>query len=108
MEISDLMPHLAGCADDIALIRSMYGEHANHEPALFLMHTGRTVSSRPSMGAWVAYGLGSVNQNLPAYVVMSDGAMNNASHHHQGRKHRACESDCRGMVPLPQAQAARR
>ena len=50
----------------------MYGEHANHEPALFLMHTGRTIASRPAMGAWVAYGLGTENQNLPAYVVLDD------------------------------------
>lgn len=72
IEISDALPHLAECVDDIALIRSMYGEHANHEPALFLMHTGRTIASRPSMGAWVAYGLGTENQNLPAYVVLDD------------------------------------
>ena len=72
MEISDALPHLSECADDIALIRSMYGEHANHEPALFLMHTGRTIASRPSMGAWVSYGLGTENQNLPAYVVLDD------------------------------------
>ncbi len=72
IEISDALPHLAECADDIAVIRSMYGEHANHEPALFLMHTGRTIASRPAMGAWVAYGLGTENQNLPAYVVLDD------------------------------------
>jgi uncharacterized protein (DUF1501 family) len=50
----------------------MYGEHANHEPALFLMHTGRTIATRPSIGAWVTYGLGTENQNLPAYVVLDD------------------------------------
>ena len=72
MEISNALPHLAECVDDIALIRSMYGEHANHEPALFLMHTGRTIASRPSIGSWVAYGLGTENQNLPAYVVLDD------------------------------------
>src|SRR6185503_17905733 len=72
IEMSEMIPHLAQCADDIALIRSMYGEHANHEPALFLIHTGRTIASRPSMGAWVAYGLGTENQNLPAYVVLDD------------------------------------
>src|ERR1017187_9108852 len=72
IEISDALPHLAECVDDIALIRSMYGEHANHEPALFLMHTGRTIPSRPSMGAWVAQGLGTGNRNLPAYVVQDD------------------------------------
>jgi hypothetical protein len=72
MEVSSALPHLSGCVDDIALIRSMYGEHANHEPALFLLHTGRTIASRPSMGSWVAYGLGSENRNLPAYVVLDD------------------------------------
>ena len=72
IEISDALPHLADCVDDISLIRSMYGEHANHEPALFLMHTGRTIASRPSIGAWVAYGLGTENRNLPAYVVLDD------------------------------------
>ena len=72
MEISELLPHLATCADDLAVIRSMHGEHFNHEPALFFMHTGRIVSTRPSLGAWVAYGLGTENQNLPAYVVLDD------------------------------------
>jgi hypothetical protein len=72
MQISDALPHLATCADDITLIRSMFGEHANHEPALFLMHTGRTIASRPSIGSWVSYGLGTENQNLPAYVVLDD------------------------------------
>jgi hypothetical protein len=72
MEMSELLPHLAECADDITLIRSMYGEHFNHEPALYLMHSGRTLPSRPSLGAWVVYGLGTENQNLPAYVVLDD------------------------------------
>ena len=72
MELSSAMPHLATCVDDIAVIRSMYGEHANHEPALFLMHSGRTIASRPAIGAWVAYGLGTENRNLPAYVVLDD------------------------------------
>jgi hypothetical protein len=70
--VSSALPHLAGCVDDITFIRSMYGEHANHEPALFLMHTGRTIATRPAIGSWVAYGLGTENQNLPAYVVLDD------------------------------------
>jgi hypothetical protein len=61
----ELLPHLAECVDDIALIRSMYGEHFNHEPALFLMQTGRTLPGRPTFGSWVVYGLGTENQNLP-------------------------------------------
>ena len=72
IEVSELMPHLSECVDDIALIRSMYGEHFNHEPALYLMHGGRTLPGRPSLGSWVVYGLGSENQNLPAFIVLDD------------------------------------
>lgn len=72
MELSELLPHLGEVADDITLIRSMYGEHFNHEPSLYLMHTGRTLPGRPALGAWVVYGLGTENQNLPAYVVLDD------------------------------------
>ncbi|MBS1828037.1 MAG: DUF1501 domain-containing protein [Acidobacteria bacterium] len=72
MEMSELLPHLGECADDLTLIRSMFGEHFNHEPSLYLMHTGRTLPGRPSLGAWVTYGLGTSNQNLPAYIVLDD------------------------------------
>lgn len=67
---SELLPHTATCADDIAVIRSMYGEHNNHEQALWLIHTGRIVSGRPTMGSWISYALGSENRNLPDYVVL--------------------------------------
>lgn len=70
VEYSEIVPHTARCADDIALVRSMYTEHNNHEQALWMMHTGRTVSGRPTLGAWVNYALGSENANLPAYVVL--------------------------------------
>jgi hypothetical protein len=80
---SEVLPHTAACADDIAVIRSMHTEHNNHEQALWMMHTGRIVSGRPTLGAWVSYALGSENQNLPAYVVLrndsslpTDGARN--------------------------------
>ncbi|MBM3795365.1 MAG: DUF1501 domain-containing protein [Acidobacteria bacterium] len=72
MEMTELMPHLGSVADEVAFIRSTYGEHFNHEPSLYLMHSGRTLPGRPSLGAWVTYGLGSENQNLPAYVVLDD------------------------------------
>ncbi|MBM3728606.1 MAG: DUF1501 domain-containing protein [Acidobacteria bacterium] len=72
MDVSDALPHMASVVDDVAFIRSMYGEHSNHEPALFLMQSGRIVPARPTMGAWVAYGLGTENRNLPAYVVLDD------------------------------------
>jgi hypothetical protein len=70
VEYSEILPHTATCADDIAVIRSMHTEHNNHEQALWHMHTGRIVTGRPTMGAWVSYALGSENRNLPAYVVL--------------------------------------
>jgi hypothetical protein len=69
---SEVLPPTAAHADEIAVIRSMFTEHRNHEQALWMMNTGLTVSGRPSLGAWTAYGLGSENQNLPAYVVLPD------------------------------------
>jgi hypothetical protein len=70
--VSDAMPHLAGVVDDLAFIRSMYTTNLTHEPALYIIHTGKMTPGRPSIGAWVTYGLGSENQNLPAYVVLDD------------------------------------
>ena len=72
MDLSGALPHLSTVVDDIAFLRSMYGEHCNHEPAIFLMQSGRIVPARPVLGSWVAYGLGTENQNLPAYVVLDD------------------------------------
>jgi hypothetical protein len=72
VEFSETLPHIAGHADEIAVIRSMFTEHRNHEQALWMMHTGLIVSGRPTIGAWAAYGLGTTNQNLPAYVVLPD------------------------------------
>ncbi|MFO0817296.1 MAG: DUF1501 domain-containing protein [Pirellulales bacterium] len=70
VEYSELLPHTARCADDIAVVRSMYSEHNNHEQALWHMHTGRIVSGRPTMGAWISYALGAETRDLPAYVVL--------------------------------------
>jgi hypothetical protein len=72
LELSETLPHIGQHADDIAVIRSMFTEHRNHEQALWMMHTGLIVAGRPSIGAWTAYALGTVNQNLPAYVVLPD------------------------------------
>jgi Protein of unknown function (DUF1501) len=70
--VSDAMPHLAGVVDDLAFIRSMHTTNLTHEPALYIIHTGKMGPGRPTLGAWVVYGLGSENQNLPAYVVLDD------------------------------------
>jgi hypothetical protein len=72
LEFSDAFQHIPRHADKIAVVRSMFTEHRNHEQALWMMHTGMIVAGRPSIGAWVAYALGTENQNLPAYVVLPD------------------------------------
>ncbi len=71
MEVSDLFPHVGSCADDIALIRSMHTSHSNHYNATLGMHTGSFAFARPSLGAWVSYGLGSENRNLPSFVTIA-------------------------------------
>ncbi|PYT25856.1 MAG: sulfatase [Acidobacteria bacterium] len=68
--VSDLMPHLAKVSDDICFIKSMYTEAINHDPAVTFFQTGFQLAGRPSIGAWLSYGLGSENLNLPAFVVM--------------------------------------
>jgi hypothetical protein len=73
-ELSELLPHLAEVADDIAIVKSMYTEAFNHAPGQIFMNTGTQQFGRPSMGAWVTYGLGSESTDLPAYVVFSSGS----------------------------------
>lgn len=68
--ISELLPHTAKVADEICFVKSMFTEAINHDPALTFFQTGAQVGNRPSMGAWLSYGLGSENMNLPAYCVL--------------------------------------
>jgi hypothetical protein len=68
--LSELLPHTASIADDLCLIKSMQTEAINHDPAITFCQTGSQLAGRPSMGAWVAYGLGSLNEDLPAFVVL--------------------------------------
>src|SRR5262249_7929802 len=70
--VSEVMPHLAGMVDDVAFIRSMFTTNLTHEPALYLIQSGKMGPGRPALGSWVVYGLGTENQNLPAYVVLDD------------------------------------
>ena len=72
MWVSDIMPHLAKQIDEITMIRSMYTTNLTHEPALYKIQSGSEFTGHPSLGAWVSYGLGSENQNLPTYVVLDD------------------------------------
>jgi hypothetical protein len=73
IEVSELFARTAACIDDIAVIRSMHADVPNHEPSLMLMNCGDGRLPRPSMGAWVTYGLGSENQNLPGFIAMCPG-----------------------------------
>lgn len=72
MEISEILPHLAGIVDQICLIRSMYTEHNNHPEGLNMLQTCRIFPGRPVLGAWVSYALGSENQSLPGFIVLRD------------------------------------
>ncbi|MCP4191423.1 MAG: DUF1501 domain-containing protein [Planctomycetaceae bacterium] len=71
MEISQLLPHLAAQADDLCMIRSMHTEAINHDPAITFFQTGFQLAGRPSIGSWISYGLGAINDNLPCYVALT-------------------------------------
>jgi hypothetical protein len=79
LEISDLFPHLARFADHLAVVRSCYHDSFIHGPALSLMHSGNLLLGHPSVGSWVVHGLGCQSDNLPAFVVMTDGVIRGSS-----------------------------
>lgn len=72
-EVTELYPEVAGCLEDLCVIRSMYTDNPNHEPALLMMNSGNMQPIRPSMGSWITYGLGTENQNLPGFVALCPG-----------------------------------
>ena len=72
LEISDFLPEIGKCADDLCVIRSMHGDSVNHPQSVYQMNTGSVLMGRPSVGSWIAYGLGSENEDLPAFVVLPD------------------------------------
>jgi hypothetical protein len=74
MPLSELLPHLGSCADDICLVRSMHTDAFNHHPGQLMLFTGHTQFGRPTMGSWAVYGLGSESQNLPGFVVLTSGS----------------------------------
>lgn len=71
--VSELLPKVAGCIDDMCILRSLHSDNPNHGPALYQMNNGSITPRRPSMGSWFLYGLGAENQNLPGYVVLCPG-----------------------------------
>jgi Protein of unknown function (DUF1501) len=74
IEVSDWLPHIATCVDDICVLRGCYGDSVTHPESVYLMNTGSILMGRPSLGAWAAYGLGTENRNMPAFVVLPDPA----------------------------------
>jgi hypothetical protein len=72
LQISDFLPHIAQCADDLCVLRGCHGDSVNHPQSVYQMNTGSILMGRPSVGSWVAYGLGTENQNMPAFVVLPD------------------------------------
>lgn len=97
---AEVLPHLGKVADDIAIVRSMHTEAINHDPAITFFQTGFQIAGRPSIGAWTSYGLGSENENLPAYVSMTSNRGGQALYdrlwgagflpsHHQGVRFRS-------------------
>ena len=69
--MSELLPYTKKIADDIAIVKSMWTEAINHDPAITYIQTGSQIPGRPSLGAWLSYGLGSSNENLPTFVVLN-------------------------------------
>src|SRR4029077_15978909 len=74
IDVSDLLPNIAECADDLCVLRGCRGDSVTHPESVYLMNTGSILMGRPSMGSWVAYGLGTESQNMPAFVVLPDPA----------------------------------
>jgi len=73
LEVSEIFPEVGKCADDLCVIRSLHTNNPNHEPSLLMMNSGEMQPTRPSLGSWLMYGLGTENQNLPGYIVLCPG-----------------------------------
>src|SRR5215468_3551638 len=80
IEMTEILPHLATIADELCVIRSLHSEPINHDPAVTFMQTGRSQPGLPCMGSWLSYGLGSENRDLPAFIVLTSGPMDQPVH----------------------------
>ena len=75
--ISDLLPHTSQVADELCFVKSLHTEAINHDPAITFLQTGSALAGRPCMGSWLSYGLGTLNENLPTFVVLVAVTLNN-------------------------------
>jgi hypothetical protein len=73
IDVSEIFPHIGGRIDDFCIVRSMISDIPNHGPSVYMMNTGTIRAGRPTMGSWVVYGLGTEDQNLPGYIVLTAG-----------------------------------
>ena len=101
-----LRPHRRACIDDICVIRSMHADVPNHEPSLLLMNCGDARLTRPSLGSWVTYGLGTENQNLPGFVVMCPGGYPIAGDAELAGR-RSCPASTRARTSTPSTPTSR-
>ena len=118
LQVSTLFPHIAGIADDICVVRSMVGMQPLHGQQCLLMHTGRVLGQHPSIGAWVSYGLGTENKNLPGYILLNNdwvpnGGMENFGSSYLPASHQATLLRAKGapvdnIVPADEAELQRR
>ncbi len=101
IEVSELLPNLAAIVDDLCIVRSMYTFNPTHTPARALFHTGNIGATRPSMGSWLDYGLGSENENLPGFVILSPGGGGGPGAHNGflPSKHQGIGFDCSVVEP---------
>jgi hypothetical protein len=117
LPISDFLPHLSECADELCVIRSLHGDSVNHPQSVYQMNTGSILMGKPSAGAWVSYGLGSENRDLPAFIVLPDpgGGLKGGppawgsgflSAAHQGTTLRPGKSPILNLHPQPQISPA--
>ena len=114
-ELLELLPHLSKVVDEIAVVRSMFTEPINHDPAVTFIGTGNQQPGRPTVGAWVSYGLGSENKNLPSFVLLSGGGGQPLQARYWGngfaQRIRACNSAARAtrsyLFPIRRASANR-
>ncbi len=108
VEVSELLPHTAKCIDDICVLRSLYTDNPNHGPALFMMTSGALTPSRPTLGAWLSYGLGTENTNLPVLLccALAGSAFRGAlvqrflAREHQGTYINHSQLDPKKMIPF--------
>lgn len=104
--VSELFPHVAGCVDDLCFVKSMHTEGVAHGPATLCLHTGATNFVRPSVGAWILYGLGSENENLPGFVSIAPSAqMGGARNYSSAFLPPTCQATVLGRAGAPASQA---